>query len=96
MIQCRLCRTSDPHVHENDERCKPALMAPIGFRFAPSRVSGIDFALPAIRLSGQWWIVSQRILEVAWMAFRRRRFGKPSQLAIAEDNDEGDGQEEPQ
>lgn len=72
-IPCRLCRRPDSHVHESDTRVRAARLPPPGFIFKTKRITRIDFALPAVKQSGRWWILRHDQLDRIWPVYQRRR-----------------------
>jgi hypothetical protein len=76
-LACRLCFRSDPHVHETDTRVRGAELPPAHFKLNIQRITRIDFALPAIKQGGKWWLVSHDVLDLVWPMLKQRAESRP-------------------
>lgn len=72
-MDCRLCVVREAHVHVSDTRVALAQTPPDGFSFKPAQITGIDFALPAVKQNGQWWICTQELVELVWPRWKKKR-----------------------
>jgi len=87
-MDCRICVVSEPHVHVSDTRMALAENPPTDFTFKPAKITGIDFALPAVKQQGRWWICTQELVDMVWPLYkqkvteRRRRISQEVRLGI--------------
>jgi hypothetical protein len=100
IMDCRICVLNEPHVHISETRLELAQVPPDGFAFHKNQVQGIDFALPAVKQEGSWWICTHELVELVWPRWkakivgRQRRVAQEIKLGLRPEIDEGDNYEE--
>ncbi len=98
-MDCRICVLREPHVHVSDTRLEMAHVPPDGFAFKPPQITGIDFALPAVKQDGGWWICGMELVEMVWPRWkkkiieRRRRVAEEVRLGLRPPEDEADDEQ---
>src|SRR5262245_52104136 len=81
-MNCRMCLLPEAHVHEDvGDTVHLAHIPPKGFEFEPSKFTNIDFALPAVKQNGTWWICTAQFLEMVWPLWKASLAERGRQLA---------------
>jgi hypothetical protein len=99
-VDCRICVLREAHVHVSDVRLELAHVPPDDFAFRPSQITGIDFALPAVKQAGTWWLCTQELVAMVWprwkkkIAGRRRRVTEETDLGFGPPENQNEADEE--